>query len=49
MKQMDFLCAYCDTIFRLCHYTSDNALLTMVVMGTMAKAQSVQLLVRLTA
>lgn len=45
MKQMDFLCAYCDTILKLCHYMSGKALLTMVVMGTMAKAQHVQFLV----
>lgn len=39
MKQMDFLCAYCDTILRLCHYMFNTALLTMVVMGTLALAQ----------
>ncbi len=45
MKQMDFLCAYCDTILKLCHYMSGKALLTMVVMATVAKSQHVQFLV----
>ena len=36
---MDFLCAYCDTILRLCHYMSNTVLLTMVVMGTLGLEQ----------
>ena len=42
MSQMDFLCVCCDTIPGLCHYMSDKASLKMVVMGTVAQAQNVQ-------